>query len=88
MQLRHVQQKDLYVKDYIYHVRSLLAQLSTMPPSENVCILNLYDGINTSMKQESRIDPCTGKFWTNFNNVAAHFVTMETHLEKGRPLSG
>lgn len=85
MQLRHVQQKDRSVKDYVRHVRSLIAQLSTMPPSEYDCIVNLFDGLNSNMKQEGRIDPRTGKFWTNFNEFAAHLVTLETHMTKGKP---
>jgi len=73
------------VKDYVSHVRSLMAQLSAMPPAENDCILNLFDGLNERMKQEARIDPRTGKFWTNFNDFAQHLVTLETHLHKPKP---
>eukprot|EP00983_Pelagomonas_calceolata_P027082 851516-Pelagomonas_calceolata.AAC.2 len=66
MQLRHVQQNNMSVKEYVRHVRSLIAQIGANPPSSYDCLLSLYDGLNANVKQDALIDPRTGKFWTNF----------------------
>eukprot|EP00983_Pelagomonas_calceolata_P055791 1144293-Pelagomonas_calceolata.AAC.1 len=82
MQLHHVQQHDMPVKEYVRQVRSLIAQTGANPPSSYDCLLSLYDGLNANVKQESRINLRTGKFWTDFEAFANHVVILETHMHK------
>ena len=82
MQLRRVKQLDKSAVEYVRRVRSLIASITSEPPSMKEQILALYDGMNPAVQQKAAVDPHTGKFWESFDALASYIIALETQAPK------
>jgi hypothetical protein len=85
MQLKHVRQLNSSTVQYVRRVRALIASLAHEPPSPKEQLLALFDGLSPAVKQAAMVDPRTGKFWDDFEALASHVITLETHAHTKSP---
>ena len=44
-------------------------------------MLHYWKGLKQSIKDDSKIDPTTGSFWTSFEDLAKHTITISRHTD-------
>ena len=74
---RALRQGQMSVQEYVRHAKSLLARLVTSPPSEADKTVALFEGLDPIVKQAAPVDPCTGRAWKTFDDLAGHIITLE-----------
>jgi len=78
-ELHQVKQNQLSAKDYVRHVRALVTKCGPEPPCAVDLLMFFFNGLNRSLQEKTAIDPHTGRFWTDFDALANHLITVEMH---------
>lgn len=68
---------------YVQHVRMLLARAGLPAPTDRDLTLVYWRGLKQHIRDQSQVDPTTGRFWESFDNLVKHTVTIDTQRVPG-----
>jgi uncharacterized membrane protein YgcG len=64
------------VTAYLQTFRVLISRAGSPAPGDKDLLLHYWKGLKQGVKDDSKIDPTTGAFWTSFEDLAKHTVTI------------
>ena len=64
------------VSAYLQHIRVLISRAGSPPPCDKDLLLMYWKGLQQNVKDDSKVDPTTGAFWTSFEDLAKHTLTI------------
>jgi hypothetical protein len=73
------------VTAFLQQFRVLIARAGDPPPCDKHLLLIYWNGLKQSVQNASRIDPTSGAFWTSFEDLARHTVTVSRQQDISPP---
>ena len=82
------------VTSYLQQFRTLIARAGDPPPCDRDLTIYYWRGLRQWVRDESKVDPQTGRFWESFEDLAKHTITIsrqndltpgKTRMDKGKP---
>lgn len=83
-ELHKIKQTDT-VASYNRQFNLLVAKAGPPKPTEADLLAFYWEGLKSSVKNDNRINPQTGTFWTNQATLAAHALSVEVSQGTGNP---
>lgn len=74
------------VKSYLLLFRVLISRAGSPAPCDKDLLLHYWKGLKQSIKDDSKVDPTTGSFWTSFEDLAKHTITISRHTDLLSPI--
>lgn len=76
------------VTSYLQTFRVLISRAGSPTPCDKDLLLHYWRGLKQSMKDDSKVDPTTGAFWTSFEDLARHTITISRHTDLNTSADG
>ena len=73
------------VSSYLQTFRMLLAKGGSPSPTDKDLLLLYWKGLKKDVKDSARLNPRTGAFWSSFEDLAAHTITLSRQHTLGAP---
>ena len=65
------------VQDYLQLVRTLVSRAGSPATSDTDLLLMFWKGLKQSIKDQAKVDPRTGTWWSSFEDLAKHCVALD-----------
>ena len=69
------------VTNYLQSFRVLISRAGSPAPCDKDLLLHYWKGLKQSIKDDSKIDPTTGSFWTFFEDLARLTITISRNTD-------
>ena len=63
--------------DYLQHFRLLVSRAGLPAPTDTDQLLLYWQGLKGPIRDQCKVDPTTGAFWTSFESLVRHTVTVD-----------
>ena len=74
------------VTAYLQNFRILITRAGSPAPTDKDLLLLYWKGLKQWVRDESKIDPTTGEFWTSFEDLARHTITIARQKDLSSPM--
>jgi hypothetical protein len=76
----HAVSQTRSVADFVQRIRVLISQAGDPAPTDADMLLIFYNGLKSEIRGQSRINPRTGSFWTSFEELVGHTLTLDMRI--------
>ena len=75
------------VTTYLQTFRILVSKSGAPSPTDRDLLLLYWKGLKQWVRDEAKVDPTTGEFWTSFEDLARHTITISRQKDLTSPSS-